>query len=302
MDFAYFSSKTEINPETAVCWHKMIPVRTILSAFLIYLPLFLLAQEKPEIQSGRYSYLGLSGGMAYGSLRDAGVSPLAYKGPLLLGQAQFLRETPRWEWMVEGGVASGTYEAARSFIIESDVVSSFHGAGVLRKIWENDRGKLQFWAGPMYQGFTNYRVTPAFRNNSTVLESLNSLLIAGKIQWKAEKNFRSGKFLIFRRKGGPRQFRITQQIALPLLHSAWRPDFAYLEDFTNDSEWLGSENQFALGGFRMQARTEAWYYMRNGNAWRLGYLWDVQQTPGDFNKLQTSQHLGYLSLMVKLNE
>ncbi|MBK6949666.1 MAG: hypothetical protein IPH16_17710 [Haliscomenobacter sp.] len=276
-------------------------MRTILYVLFLWFPFFLPAQEKAEIRFDRRSYLGLSGGMAYGLLRDAGVSPLIYSGPLLLGQAQFLRETPQWEWFIEGGVAAGTYEAARSFLVESEVISSFHGAGALRKVWQNDRGKIQLWAGPQYSGFTNYRITPAFRNNSTVLESLNSLMLGAKIQWKADKTFQPAKFLIFRRRGGLRQFRASSQINLPLLHSAWRPGFAYLEDFTNDSDWLGSENLLAFGGFRMQARTDLWYYMRNGNAWRLGYLWDVQQTPGEFNKLQTAQHLTYAGLMVKLN-
>ncbi len=301
MDFAYFSSKSEIYLETAGCRHQTLAVKTILPALFLWFPFFLLSQEKAEIRSDRRSYLGLSGGMAYGLLRDAGVSPLIYSGPLLLGQAQFLRETPRWEWRIEGGIASGAYEAARSFLVESQVLSSFHSAGALWKVWQNNRGKIQFWAGPQYSGFTNYRVTPAFRNNSTVLESMNSLMLGAKIEWNPNKTFHPGKFLIFRRRGGDRQFRVSSQINLPLLHSAWRPDFAYLEDFTNESEWLGSENLLSFGGFRMQARTDLWYYMRNGNAWRLGYLWDVQQTPGEFNKLQTAQHLTYAGLMVKLN-
>lgn len=301
MDFVYFSSKSEINLETAGCRQQTKALRTILLVLFYSFPFFLLAQEKANIQSDRSSYLVLSGGIAFGLLRDAGVSPLTYSGPLLLGQAQFHREAPKWEWMIEGGVAAGSYEAARSFLVESDVISSFHGAGVLWKVWQNERGKIQFWAGPQYQGFTNYRITPAFRNNSTVLESMNSLMLGAKIQWKADKTFQPGKFLIFRRKGGVRQFRISSQINFPLLHSAWRPDFAYLEDFTNDSDFLGSENRLDFGGFRMQARTDLWYPMRNGNAWRLGYLWDVQQTPGKWNKLQTAQHLMYAGLMVKLN-
>lgn len=247
------------------------------------------------------AYLELSAGLNYAFLRDAGVSPLLYGGPLFFTQAAFLKETPKMEWRGDFGFAVGEIEVARSFIVPSDVTAFYHGFSALRTVLERKEGRLKLQGGLQYHGFSNYRVTPAFRNNSSVVESVNTVFAALKGDWTLHRQFRPGKFLIFRRSGGPRTFRLSSQVSLPLLHSAWRPDFAYLDDFTGGEDAVGVDNRLQFGGWRFMHKTEFWYYLRNGNAWKIGYLWDAQRSPGTLNRFETGQHITQLSLMVKLN-
>lgn len=249
----------------------------------------------------RFTYLGLSSGVHYGYLRDQGVSPLTFQGPLLHGQANGFWERERWELDLEAGFAYGKFEAIRSFVTSSTVNNIQHHAAFYRQFWRTSNQRLQARGGLAYRGFTNYRITTAFRNNASVIESINSLMGGIKLQWDGYINTSPGRWFIFRRKGGQRHFRINTQLEFPVLHSAWRPSFAYLNDFTDGDSNLGSTNQLYFGGFRGYSRNEFWYYMRNGNAWKLSYTLDLQRSKEPFHNLETVQHRTQLGLFVRLN-
>jgi hypothetical protein len=255
------------------------------------------AQQAPEIKGP--AYLEFSAGMSYLHLRDAGVSPLLFSGPLLLTQGAWHKEGKKMQWRADFGFATGEIEKAQSFVVNSDVIAFYHGISALRSLRQGKR--LQLLGGLHYHGFSNYRVTPAFRNNASVVESINTLFAGGKADYTVKKQFRERKILFIRRKGGERAFRLSTQLNLPLLHGAWRPGFAYLDDFTGGDNTVGRDNEIRIGGFRAMARTEFTTWMRNGNAWKLSYHWDTQRSPGALNRLETASHTLAFSLLMRLN-
>jgi len=256
-----------------------------------------LAQEADVVN--RPAYLEFSAGIHYLYLRDAGVSPLLYSGPLFLTQGAWHKETDKMQWRADFGFAIGEIEKARSFVVNSDINAFYHGISALRSLQQSRR--LHLLGGLQYHGFSNYRVTPAFRNNASVVESINTLFAGAKADYNFKKQFRERKILFIRRKGGERVFRLSTQLNLPLLHGAWRPGFAYLDDFTGGDNTVGRDNEIRIGGFRAMARTEFTTWMRNGNAWKLSYHWDTQRSPGALNRLETASHTLAFSLLMRLN-
>lgn len=174
-----------------------IALQRYLFISLVLLPRNAEAQPGP----GGKSYMGIGAGLHYGYLRDAGVSPLTYRGPLLHGQANFFFDRTKWDYDLELGFGYGAYEATRSFRVASTVHNVQHNFGALRHVWANPRGSLHLDGALSYRGFTNYRTTTAFRNNANVWESLHSLLAGARFQWDIHLNIAEGKTLFFKKKG-----------------------------------------------------------------------------------------------------
>lgn len=261
------------------------------------------SQESAEARDIRFGpYLGLSGGVDLSRLRDWAVSPLIYKGPLFLGKADLTNEGRKWDitW-VEFGFGTGEISATRGAIYNSDVNTFYYGGSFLRQVWKAKKPALDLRTGLVFHGISNFRQTPAFLNAASVVESLNTLMLGARLNWRIKKDFSPGHFLFFKWRGGLRHYKLSTQFNLPLLHTAWRPDFSYLDDFSAGDTTVGRNNDLSLGGLRLQAKTDFTYYLRNGNAFRFSYWWDVQQSPGELNRLETAHHIGQLSLMVRLN-
>jgi len=259
------------------------------------------AAAQEASRPARPAYLEFSAGLNYLFLKDAGVSPLLFRGPLFFTQGAWHKETGRTQWRADFGYSIGEIEKARSFLVNSDINGFYHGISALRSLKQSRSGRLNLLGGIHYHGFSNYRVTPAFRNNASVVESVNTIFAGAKADYARIKNFRPGKTLFFRRKGGERTFRVSTQFNLPVVHAAWRPDFAYLDDFTGGDNTVGRDNIIRVGGFRLMWRTEFQVFMRNGNAWKISYHWDAQRSPGTLNRLETGQHIGTFSLLMRLN-
>lgn len=246
-------------------------------------------------------FLVLDGGLHYGYLRDPGVSPLIYGGPIPFAGAAWRSEQPQWELEVGGGFGYGQYKANRSFRVSTSIQNIQHRMGYFRRVMESPSGKLQLRAGLSYQGFTNYRVTSAFRNNAGVLESLHSILGGLKLQWGGLRPSPASQWFIFRRKAGLRGWLLRAECSAAFLHGSWRPDFAYLSDFTGGKVPVGKQNTWAMGGRHWYLRSELQYFMRNGNAWKIGYSADLQKSGDPFYPLETAQYLSGLGLLVRLN-
>jgi hypothetical protein len=144
-------------------------------------------------------------------------------------------------------------------------------------------------------------VTPAFLNASLVWESINTVFASGKINWRIRHEQSAGKFLFIRRNSGTRYLKLSSQLSLPLLHSVWRPDYAYIDDFSDGDADVYRNNVLNFGGLRLHWRSDAYYYLLNGNALRLSYAWDAQRSPGEINRLELGHQLLFLGMMIRLN-
>ena len=279
---------------------KNLSYRGILIFALCAICFFSVSAQEGRLPS-KPAYLEFSAGLNYLFLRDAGVSPLLFSGPLFFTQGSWHKETGKTQWRADFGYSIGEIEKARAFIVDSDINAFFHGLSAFRSFKQSANGRLNLLGGLHYHGFSNYRVTPAFRNNASVVESLNTIFAGAKADYSLTKTFRPRKFLFFRRKGGERDFKFSTQFNVPVLHASWRPDFAYLDDFTGGDNTVGRDNIIRVGGYRLMWRSEFQVFMRNGNAWKLSYHWEAQRSPGDLNRLETAQHIAAFSLLMRLN-
>lgn len=268
--------------------------------FLLFGAFHLQAQTpSPPQLSGNYMALG--GGLHYGYLRDPGVSPLIFSGSIPCSEVALLFQRPKHELEILGGFGYGNYLNLRSFISKTNINNFQHRVAYFHKVMESASGSVQLRAGLSYQGFTNYRVTTAFRNNSGVLESIHSLMGGLKFQWSTFRDAPETSWLFFKRKAGQRGWIFQAECLSAPVHLSWRPAFAYLSDFTGGEVPVGKQNQWALGGRHLYFRSNFQYFMRNGNAWKIGYTADLQKSGDTYYPLETAQYLTQLGLMVRLN-
>lgn len=260
------------------------------------------AQEKSMQADFRYGkYFNVAALLDYQSSRDFGVSPLVYRGFHYGGMVELGFEGPRWDISLDGGLGVGESSIAKvaTFVSESTVF--YYNARFLRKIWDKDEGKLDFRAGLHLGGYSAQRVTPAFLNASLVWESINTLFASAKVNWRHSHAQSAGKFLFIRQREGLRHIKLSSQLSLPILNSVWRPDYAYIDDFSDGDADVFANNKLNFGGLRLQWRSDAYYYLLNGNALRLTYLWDAQRSADAINRLELGHHQMVLGIMIRLN-
>lgn len=262
----------------------------------------LLAQEKSAQTDYRYGkYLGMAALADYQSNRDLGVSPLTYRGFLFGGMGELGFEGKRWDISIDGGVGVGDSKVKKVATFAAESTVFYYNGRFLYKFWDKNEGNLDFRAGLQLGGYSAQRVTPAFLNASLVWESINTLFATAKVNWRISHTQTAGRFLFIRRNAGIRHVKFSSQLSLPLLHSVWRPGYAYIEDFSDGDANIYANNKLDFGGIRFQWRTDGYYYLLNGNALRLTYLWDAQRSPGEINRLELGHHQLLFGLLFRLN-
>lgn len=279
---------------------KRVSCGLILFLLLAVAPLR--AQEKSNQTDLRYGkYLGVAALVDYQNSRDFGVSPLIYKGFHFGGMGELGFEGQRWDIAIDGGVGVGESTISKIATFSSESTVFYYNARFLYKLWDKNDGQFDFRAGLHVGGYSAQRITPAFLNASLVWESINTLFASGKLNWRLSHEQSAGKFLFIKRRKGTRHMKLSTQLSLPLLHSVWRPDYAYIDDFSDGDADVFNNNKLRFGGLRLQWRSDFYYYLLNGNALRLTYLWDAQRSSSEINRLELGHHQAILGMMVRLN-
>lgn len=260
------------------------------------------AQEKSvqnDLRYGKYLGVGILGD--YQSSRDFGVSPLTYKGYHFGGTGELGFEGKRWDIAIDGGVGVGESKVTKVAVFTAESTVFYYNGRFLYKIWDKNEGKLDFRAGLHLGGYSAQRVTPAFLNASLVWESINTLFVSGKLNWRLSYTQSERKLLFIKQREGTRYLKLSTQFSLPVLNSVWRPDYAYIDDFSDGEADVFENNKLRFGGLRLQWRSDAYYYLLNGNAIRLSYLWDALRSSGEINRLELGHHQLLLGMMIRLN-
>lgn len=260
------------------------------------------AQEKSsqnDLRYGKYLGIGILGD--YQSSRDFGVSPLIYKGYHFGGTGELGFEGKRWDIAIDGGVGVGESKVTKVAVFTAESTVFYYNGRFLYKIWDKNDGKLDFRAGLHLGGYSAQRVTPAFLNASLVWESINTLFVSGKLNWRLSYAQSERKLLFIKQREGTRYLKLSTQLSLPVLNAVWRPDYAYIDDFSDGDADVFENNKLRFGGLRLQWRSDAYYYLLNGNAIRLSYLWDALRSSGEINRLELGHHQLLLGMMIRLN-
>lgn len=255
--------------------------------------------EAPTYHLG--DFLEAGGGASKLKIRDLGVSPLYYEGYAPLGHLSLLRETSKYSWSIYGTYGYSTLEATRLIIHQSSVHNINYGFNFHYNI-KDFRPDLHLKVGGAYQGFTNIRYTPSFRNASSTVESINSIAASAKIEWVLDHTKERRRFLwLVPMPAGRRVSKLSYQLSVPLATSIWSPAFPYLDDFTEGTIDYNRKNELKFGGFRLNNQLDYTYYLKNGNGVQLSYFWEVFKGPDDFGRIELAQHQALFTFLIRLN-
>lgn len=276
----------------------------LLIGLLFYASISLWAQEgPPQYHLGDYQAIG--GGGSLMKIRDLGVSPIYYDGFLGLGQMEFVTKKERFSYSIYGTYGYGILKATRLSTYQMSIHNINYGGDFLHHIRELGPN-LQLKAGGSLFGVFNIRNNPSFRNNSFTAESINSLAASAKIEWVIERNGEKRRLLglvpVKAINPGRRVQKLSYQLNVPFFTAIWSPAFPYLDDFTEGTIDYNRKNEFKLGGFRLSNRFDYHYYLRNGNALRLSYNWEIFKGPNDFGRIEYGQHQVLFAFLIRLNE
>lgn len=256
--------------------------------------------DQPRYHLGDFQAVG--GGASLMKIRDLGVSPLYYEGFLALGQLESLTEHERYSWSFFGTYGYGLLKATRLSTYQASLHNINYGGDFMHQIHEL-RPNLQLKAGAALQGVTNIRFNPSFRNAGSTAESINSLAASAKIEWLIDHQGADRRFLgLIPLREGRRVHKFSYQLNVPFLTAIWSPAFPYLDDFTEGTTDYNRKNELKFGGLRLSNRLGYHYYLKNGNALRLSYNWEVFQGPNDFGRIAFGQHQLLFAFLIRLNE
>jgi hypothetical protein len=270
--------------------------------FFLSGPLILNAQVNTSKDLRFGTYLNISGTGSYSKFRDFGVSPLTYRGVMYGGMGELAFDRSRWDVAVGGGGLVGTLSEKSLFTTQATAYAIYYNTQGLYRFWQKKDQAFDLRGGLQFNGWVNIRETPNFNNASTALEALNTLSGALKFNWRMAREQKGRKLLwIFPTKPGIRLIKLSSQVSLPLVHTAWRPKYAYIDDFTNGKTNFLERNDFKLGGYRFQWRNDLSYYLFNGNIFKISYQWDAQRTGNVFNRLEIGHHLLSVGYSIRMN-
>jgi len=279
--------------------------KTLFKSFLFFLligSINLSGQESGKnLHYGNFLYAGTE--VSLFQVRDLGVSPLFYEGTLVGGGAKWQTETEKWSWELNGSFGTGLITRAELEVYAARNYTIHHDFGLWRKIGSIQEDGLGYKVGIAYQGLTNIRNTPAFRNAGVTAESFNTLLGSGEVEWLFRSNKEQRKLLwLIPLKPGYRVSKLSFRLNLPMLNTLWGPRFPYLDDFTEGTVDYEQKNELKLGGFRLHSELRYQYLLKNGNGFQFSYRWDVMKGPNDFGRIELAQHNFQAGILIRMNE
>ncbi len=248
------------------------------------------------------TFLNVSGAVSYSKFRDFGVSPLIYSGALYGGMGELAFDRRKWDVAIGGGGLVGTISEKSLFTTQATAYAIYYNAQGLYRFWQKDDQQFDLKGGLQLNGWVNIRETPSFNNASVAVEALNTVSGAVKFNWRIAKEQKGRKLLwIFPTKPGLRLMKLSSQLSVPLVNTAWRPKYAYIDDFTNGKSNFLERNDFTIGGYRLQWRTDFSYYLFNGNIFKISYQWDTQRLGNTFNRLEIGHHILLVGFSIRMN-
>jgi len=261
--------------------------------------LFVQAQESPLELGG---FLIAGGGIARFELRDAGVSPLFYDGWLPMGSLSTRTETPKTSWSINGTFGYGNLFRTELTTYSSTVYSINHGGDFLKRILDI-KPNLHLKVGGAYNGITNIRNTPAFRNAGSTVESINTIFAAARFEFLMDKTKDKRRLLwLIPLKPGRRVSKLNYQLNVPIVNAVWGPTFTYLDDFTDGTVDYDQKNELTWGGFRINSQLNYQYFLRNGNGLQLSYFWDTFSGKESLGQIEFAQHQLQAAVIIRFSQ
>ena len=246
------------------------------SGKIIYISFFLFISfwinAYPQQQSLEGIYLNAGPGWSYYKVRDEGMSPLLYKGSAGLVNLALYDIRKKGRHLLHANFIYGKIKPS----IYPDLSQSY--ANLMRididysyqrfvKSWHS--GKTVLFIGLNWQTFQTVKKQAVYSNNAfnnTFVTSLGpSIMVLQRIT------------------GEKRNYLLTFQASVPVFALIQRPSFAfsiadgaYNNSYSYFNNFLKSLRPTTLNHYqRINTSLTLFYMLKNGNAIKLGYNWDL---------------------------
>ena len=276
----------------------------------LFLPLFQMGysqnkDNEPKTKRNWNTYVDLGVGITKHKIRDEATSPLRYSGNLLSSYGAFLKEHKDRIWRVYGGFNYGQIKkAVNGSTYIGTAYNGYAGMSVLfgLKRWSTDKLFIYVGGDALWTG--DFRLNFNFQNaayNYNLTTSIGpSAAVHYKFGWKAKSFKMAG--LKFNRKD--RNLKISYQLNTPLVFNYIRPDYSVINDFTNgesSSSFDNNHTTFLGDAFRLNMRSELYYYFHNENAVKFNYMWEFTKVKDENFIVDSSNHYFLISLLFRLS-
>jgi len=291
---------------------------TVFRSFSLFVVLYLLhsslhceAQTVSDtsLSVKKLRMLSLENGMAIGfhQFRDKAVSPLIYNGPAAMARLalsthgfDLIRDRYFHFYAGIGGnrYAQFTSTTASAFAFEL-------GHHELHRIFEKklkSNSSLRLYGGGSVLGLFQFRVNPAFMNNTFTRELCFELGPVAAIEKDFTVKAKSYKLLGKTFNKEEKNYTFHFRANMPLLAYIDRPTYVVVEPSeTILANMFDGKIEGFYRFFHLQTRTEISKHLKNGNQVKVGYYWDfMHYNPGN-NALALARHSVLFSIVFRLN-
>lgn len=250
----------------------------------------------------QYFIIGL--GVNRHFVRDQGVSPLTYHGPVLNATLEYEAKQKKSYWNVylNPGIGITTGDGTLASYSQYNFLINF-GGGYLRNtdLLKNDAWRL--YAGPNLLSMINTRINSNLYNASFTYDYVSSLNAGVRIEY--DFGWRKSKSPWLGLKRRQRLITAAFQWNIPIIHAYQRPEYAVIDDFTDGNTSYSGAGDIKVTSYgkiiRLNTSFDLLYHLHNGNLLRFRYAFDGVKIDEGYNVLQAVHHHYSLSLLFKLN-
>ncbi len=247
------------------------------------------------------NYIELSLGKSNSKFRDFATSPLFYKG---LPTAFGIRKTrDKNMTLVSFGMEYifGNYhsnfndhEATSQVRSLSFDYSRMYHSNLTR--WD----KTDLFLGGKVVSTANLRINPSLLNNNVGFEMFANIMGSAMVQRDISRNrLKSKKILFIKYKLKPRKRDLSYRLNLGIVNTNYRNGYSYIGQsaLLNEFELFEDYKYSVLSGLRIGSQIDYRVYLNN-NALVFSYVWDAYKTGNKMDKLEMSQHIFKLSMLI----
>ena len=222
--------------------------------------------------------LGIGGGAGIASHRDLGTSPRVYDGLAARHSIDFGVDYKKWHWdgylTISGGIYADDLMPLTKASFSKYGFAFESGIAARKELWADKSDAWHFDLGASLGSYTVINVASRFMNASFSLGSFWEPAVVARMEYTMP-NMESMAVL-------PGWFSAHLEMRLSPFGIAYRPGYAYLDNYTADRE----ESKYILSSYKgsltwlplLAFDTGVHFNLRSGNRIGISYLWHWRST------------------------
>jgi hypothetical protein len=251
------------------------------------------------------NYLGISGGLAFGSMRDQSTSPLFYTAFMPTVAIDYDAYCKKNLWNLKFTTLNGFY----LLTTDDDL---FSGSGNIfdfefawyRNYESSSDGMLNQFLGTSITNSTHLRINNAFMNASFALNNFTDFNLNFRIEKQYNRPEKQKKFLwLIKYMRKEKHYLLSGKIGVPVYTIIYRPGYTNPGNGTlNDDQLLSGYEMSGkvFGGINSDLSISR--LLKNGNMIKYSYLWNMRTTGRmSENPVDITNHVFLFTLVYKIN-